>query len=62
MTFIKVLPERQTNRYLCASLPMLMAKPRYKEPQNVRYFEPPPEAIAGLTSLLAPGGSSSGGA
>jgi hypothetical protein len=36
---------------------MLMAKSRHKKPENVRrYFKPPPEAIAELTSLLAPGG------
>jgi hypothetical protein len=35
-----------------------MAKSRHKKPENVRrYFEPSPEAIAELTSLLAPGGS-----
>lgn len=39
-----------------ASLLMLMAKSRYKKPENVRrYFKPSPEAIAELTSLLAPG-------
>lgn len=39
-----------------ASLLMLMAKSRHKKPQNVRrYFKPSPEAIAELTSLLAPG-------
>lgn len=41
-----------------ASLLMLMAKSRHKKPENVRrYFKPSPEAIAELTSLLAPGGS-----
>jgi hypothetical protein len=41
-----------------ASLLMLMAKSRHKKPENVRrYFTPSPEAIAELTSLLAPGGS-----
>jgi hypothetical protein len=40
-----------------ASLLMLMAKSRHKKPENVRrYFKPSPEAIADLTSLLAPGG------
>ncbi len=35
---------------------MLMAKPRHKKPEKVRrYFEPSPEAISELTSLLAPG-------
>ncbi|TVZ94925.1 hypothetical protein FB157_10428 [Streptomyces sp. BK340] len=35
---------------------MLMAKSRHKKPENVRrYFKPSPEAIAKLTSLLAPG-------
>ncbi|GAA2331473.1 hypothetical protein GCM10010246_13350 [Streptomyces cuspidosporus] len=35
---------------------MLMAKSRHKKPENVRrYFKPSPEAIAELTSLLAPG-------
>lgn len=42
-----------------ASLLMLMAKSRHKKPENVhRYFKPSPEAIAELTSLLAPGNSS----
>jgi hypothetical protein len=37
---------------------MLMAKSRHKKPENVRrYFKPSPEAIAELTSLLAPGAS-----
>ncbi|SCF65135.1 Phage integrase family protein [Streptomyces sp. Ncost-T10-10d] len=41
-----------------ASLLMLMAKSRHKKPENVRrYFKPTPEAIAEVTSLLAPGGS-----
>jgi hypothetical protein len=40
-----------------ASRLMLMAKSRHKKPENVRrYFKPSPEAIAELTSLLAPGG------
>jgi hypothetical protein len=35
---------------------MLMAKSRHKKPENVRrYFKPSAEAIAELTSLLAPG-------
>ncbi|MCX9193743.1 recombinase [Carbonactinospora thermoautotrophica] len=39
-----------------ASLLMLMAKSRHKKPENVRrYFKPSAEAIAGVTSLLAPG-------
>ncbi|MFG1686149.1 hypothetical protein ACGFNP_38715 [Nonomuraea sp. NPDC049269] len=39
------------------SLLMLMAKSRHKKPENVRRcFKPSPEAIAELTSLLAPGG------
>jgi hypothetical protein len=39
-----------------ASLLMLMAKSRQKKPENVRrYFKPSAEAIAELTSLLAPG-------
>ncbi|MEV7128416.1 site-specific integrase [Streptomyces sp. NPDC093260] len=39
-----------------ASLLMLMAKPRHKQPENVRrYFKPSPEAISELTGLLAPG-------
>jgi len=39
-----------------ASLLMLMAKSRHKKPENVRkYFKPSSEAIAELTSLLAPG-------
>ncbi|MGW3655277.1 tyrosine-type recombinase/integrase [Streptomyces sp. NPDC005151] len=41
-----------------ASLLMLMAKSRHKKPENVRrYFKPSPEAIAEVTSLLAPGDS-----
>lgn len=41
-----------------ASLLLLMAKSRHKKPETVRrYFKPPPEAIAKLTSLLAPGDS-----
>lgn len=39
-----------------ASLLMLMAKSRHKKAENVRkYFHPSPEAIAEVTSLLAPG-------
>jgi hypothetical protein len=35
---------------------MLMAKSRHKRTENIRrYFKPTPEAIAELTSLLAPG-------
>lgn len=38
---------------------MLMAKSRHKKPENIRrYVKPSPEAIAGLTSLLAPGDNS----
>ncbi|WP_399102602.1 hypothetical protein [Streptomyces sp. 11x1] len=38
-----------------AGLPML-AKSRHKQPENVRrYFHPSTEAIAQVTSLLAPG-------
>jgi integrase/recombinase XerC len=38
-----------------ASLPMLMAKSRHKKPENLRrYFHPSAEAIAEVTSLLAP--------
>lgn len=34
---------------------LLMAKSRHWKPENVRrYFHPSPEAISGLTSLLAP--------
>jgi integrase len=41
-----------------ASLLMLMAKSRDKKTENVRrYFKPSPEAIAEVTSLLAPGNS-----
>ncbi|MCX5328229.1 hypothetical protein OG864_02645 [Streptomyces sp. NBC_00124] len=41
-----------------ASLPMLMAKSRHKKPENVRrYFHSSAEAIAEVTSLLAPGDS-----
>lgn len=41
-----------------ASLLMLMAKSRHKKPENVRrYFKPSAEAIAEITSLLAPGDS-----
>ncbi|GGN64717.1 hypothetical protein GCM10011579_034470 [Streptomyces albiflavescens] len=41
-----------------ASLLMLMAKSGHKKPENVRrYFKPSPEAIAEVTSLLAPGDS-----
>ncbi|WP_137981173.1 tyrosine-type recombinase/integrase [Streptomyces violaceusniger] len=41
-----------------ASLPMLMAKSRHKKPENLRkYFHPSAEAIAEVTSLLAPGDS-----
>jgi hypothetical protein len=37
---------------------MLMAKSRHKKPEKVRRcFKPSPEAIAELTSLLAPGSS-----
>lgn len=37
---------------------MLMAKSRHKKPENVRrYFKPSAEAIAEITSLLAPGDS-----
>lgn len=37
---------------------MLMAKSRHKKPENVRrYLKPSPEAIAEVTSLLAPGNS-----
>jgi hypothetical protein len=40
-----------------ASLLMLMAKSRHRKPENVkRYFKPSPEAIAEVTSLLAPEG------
>lgn len=41
-----------------ASLLMLMAKSRHKKPENVRkYFKPSADAIAELTSMLAPGDS-----
>ncbi|MET8564479.1 site-specific integrase [Streptomyces flaveolus] len=41
-----------------ASLPLLMAKSRHRKPENVRrYFHPSAEAIAEVTSLLAPGDS-----
>ncbi|MEV0087608.1 site-specific integrase [Saccharopolyspora sp. NPDC050642] len=41
-----------------ASLLLLMAKSRHKKPENVRrYFKPSGEAIAEVTSLLAPGDS-----
>lgn len=41
-----------------ASLLMLMAKSRLKKTEHVRrYFKPSPEAIAEVTSLLAPGDS-----
>jgi hypothetical protein len=41
-----------------ASLLMLMTKSRHKKPENLRkYFHPSPEAIAEVTSLLAPGDS-----
>jgi hypothetical protein len=34
---------------------MLMAKSRRREPENLRrYFKPSPDAIAEVTSLLAP--------
>jgi hypothetical protein len=37
---------------------MLMAKSSHRKPENVRrYFKPSPEAIAEVTSLLAPGDS-----
>jgi hypothetical protein len=39
---------------------MLMAKSRHKKPENVRkYFHPSAEAIAEVTSLLAPDDSRS---
>ena len=39
-----------------ASLLMPMAKSRHRKPENLRrYFHPSPEAIAELTSALAPG-------
>ncbi|MEW1601489.1 hypothetical protein [Streptomyces sp. NPDC093808] len=38
------------------SLLMLMAKPGTRKPENVRRcFKPSPQAVAELTSLLAPG-------
>lgn len=41
-----------------ASLLLLMAKSRHKKPENLRrYFKPSSEAIAEVTSLLAPGDS-----
>ncbi len=41
-----------------ASLLMLMATSRHKKPENVRKcFHPSPEAIAEVTSLIAPGDS-----
>ncbi|MGV9350223.1 hypothetical protein ACWDSD_36760 [Streptomyces spiralis] len=41
-----------------ASPLMLMVKSRHKKPENVRrYFKLSPEAIAEVTSLLAPGDS-----
>ncbi|MFE9628972.1 tyrosine-type recombinase/integrase [Streptomyces sp. NPDC006527] len=41
-----------------ASLLMLMAKSRHKKPENVRrYFHPSADAVAEVTSLLAPGDS-----
>ena len=41
-----------------ASLLLLMAKSRHKKPENVRrYFKPSAEALAEVTSLLAPGDS-----
>ncbi len=37
---------------------MLMTKSRHRKPENVwKYFHPSPEAIAEVTSLLAPGDS-----
>ncbi len=37
---------------------MLMAKSQHKKPENVRrYFKPSSEALAEVTSLLAPGDS-----
>ncbi|MFG2076460.1 DUF4158 domain-containing protein [Nonomuraea maritima] len=45
-----------------ASLLMLTAKSRHKKAENVRrYFKPSPDAVAGLTSLLAPGDTRRGG-
>ncbi|MFC4117341.1 hypothetical protein [Nonomuraea zeae] len=41
---------------------MLMAKSRHKQPENVRrYFHLSAEAIAEVTSLLAPGDRRRGG-
>lgn len=41
-----------------ASLLLLMAKSRHKKPENVRrYFKPSDQALAEVTSLLAPGDS-----
>ncbi len=41
-----------------ASLLLLMAKPRHKKPENLfRYFKPSDQALAEVTSLLAPGDS-----
>lgn len=35
-----------------------MAKSRHKKPENLRrYFKPSDQALAEVTSLLAPGGS-----
>lgn len=37
---------------------VLMAKSRHKKPENLRrYFKPSDQALAEVTSLLAPGGS-----
>lgn len=37
---------------------MLIAKSRHKKPENVRrYYKPSPDALAEITSLLAPGDS-----
>ncbi|WP_433226557.1 hypothetical protein [Microtetraspora malaysiensis] len=45
-----------------ASLLMPMAKSRHRKPENLRrYFKPSPDAIAELTSLLAPGDTRRGG-
>ena len=44
-----------------ASLLMPMARSRHRKPENLRrYFKPSPDAIAELTSLLAPGGTRRG--
>ncbi|MEY8038020.1 hypothetical protein [Saccharopolyspora cebuensis] len=41
-----------------ASLVLLMAKSRHKKPENLRrYFKPSGQALAEITSLLAPGDS-----